>query len=156
MRSVKSLVGDEDGTELAEFALTAGVFFLVFFGIIEFCMVIFTGGFVAYAAQQGTRYAMVRGSDWTNSCASTSSLACYATPGNVQNYILGLPHPGINLQASNITVTPINKTVSGGQCTANGKGCQIKVQVSYAFGMNIPFFPNSIPLSSTSIETIQK
>jgi Flp pilus assembly pilin Flp len=73
MRSVKSLVCDEDGAEVVEFALAAMIFFTLIFGIIEFCLVIYAGNSVAIAAQQGTRYAMVRGSDWTSSCASVSS-----------------------------------------------------------------------------------
>jgi hypothetical protein len=73
----------------------------------------------------------------------------------VQNYILGLPHPGLNLTASNINVTPANTTASGGVCTQFSRGCQIKVTVSYTFHLIIPFFSASIPLSSTSEETIQ-
>ena len=74
MRRLKRLIRDEEAAELVEFALAAGIFFTLIFGIIEFCLAIYAGSFVAFAAQQGTRYAMVRGSDWTGSCASTSSL----------------------------------------------------------------------------------
>jgi Flp pilus assembly protein TadG len=159
MRRAKNLVSDEGASELVEFALVAMIFFTLMFGIMEFCLAAYAGSFVAFAAQQGTRYAMVRGSDWNSSCTSSSSYDCQLTTDNVsarvQNYILGLPHPGLNLTASNINVTPANTTASGGVCTQFSRGCQIKVTVSYTFHLIIPFFSASIPLSSTSEETIQ-
>ena len=156
MRRVKSLVCDEDGAELVEFALSATIFFTLIFGIMEFCLVIYADNFVAIAAQQGTRYAMVRGSDWTSSCATTTSYGCKVTsPTDVQNYVLSLPHPGVNLVASNITVTWLTTTAAGSACTKYSQGCQVEVTVSYPFQLNIPFFSTSIPLSSTSIATIQ-
>ena len=160
MRRLKSLARDEEASELLEFALASSIFFTLIFSIIEFCLVSYSAGFVAYAAQQGTRYAMVRGSDWTSSCASVSSYGCkVTTPTNVQNYILNLPHPGMNLTASNINVTWPGTTATGATagCASNpyGQGCQVKVIVSYTFVLRIPFFTTSIPLTSTSIETIQ-
>ena len=159
MRRLKSLVWDEGASQLVEFALAAGIFFTLLFGVIEFCMAIYAGSFVAFAAQQGTRYAMVRGSDWTGSCASVSSYGCEASASNVQNYILSLQHPGLNLKASNITVTWPGTKAAGASagCPTNpyGQGCQVKVNVSYTFNLNIPSFSASIPFSSTSIETIQ-
>jgi len=62
-----------------EFALAAGIFFTFIFGINRVRLVIYAGSFVALAAQQGSRYAMVRGSDWTSSCATTNSFGCKAT-----------------------------------------------------------------------------
>jgi Flp pilus assembly protein TadG len=160
MRRLKSLVCGEDATELVEFAIASTVFLTFLFGIIEFCMVIYAGNFVSYAAQHGARYAMVRGSDWSSSCASVSSYACQASADNVQGYILGLPHPGMSLTTSNITPTWPGTTALGTSCGTKiyAQGCQVKVTVSYVFGLGIPFIPaqySSIPLTSTSIETIQ-
>lgn len=156
MRRLKSLICDEAGSELVEFTLAASLLFIMLFGIIEFCLLMYASTFVAYAAQQGTRYAMVRGSDWTSSCASASSYSCQATAANVQNYILGLSHPGINLKATDITVTWLSTTASGAACTQYSQGCQVEVNVRYNFGLNIPYIPaTSIPIASTSIETIQ-
>ena len=155
MRRSRKLIGDEEGSELVDFALAAGTFFMLAFGVIDFCMLIYAGSFVAFATQQGTRYAMVRGSDWTSSCASVSSYGCMATAADVQNYELSLAHPGLNLEASNITVTWLTTTAAGSACTKYSQGCQVEVTVSYPFQLNIPFFSTSIPLSSTSIATIQ-
>jgi Flp pilus assembly protein TadG len=159
MRRCKCLIRDEEGYELVEFAVVACIFFTLFFGIIEFCLALYAGNFAAFAAQQGTRYAMVRGSDWTASCASTNSYGCQATASNVQNYILSLKHPGLNLTASNIAVTWPGTTAAGANpgCASNpyGQGCQVKVSVSYTFKLGLVKFSTSIPFSSTSIATIQ-
>jgi Flp pilus assembly protein TadG len=164
MRRLKSLVCDEYATELVEFAIASSILFTLIFGIIEFCMAMYAGNFVAFAAQQGARYAMVLGDSWTNPCVSAGSYDCQLTvaPNNyggatgvVTNYILGLPHPGLNnLTASNITVA-LTTTASGGACTVFTRGCRVKVTVSYTFRMNLPFYSPSFPLTSTSIETIQ-
>ena len=159
MRKLKCLVRDEEASELVEFVLAVGIFLTLIFGIIEFCLAIYAGSFVASAAQQGARYAMVRGSDWTGSCASVSSYGCNATAANVQNYILSLQHPGLNVKASNITVTWPGTTAAGASAgcatVPDGQGCQVKVNVSYTFNLGIPHFAVGIPFSSTSIETIQ-
>jgi len=121
-------------------------------------MVMYAGSFVAYAAQQGSRYWMVRGSDWSTACTSASQYGCNVTTTNktmLQNYVLSLPHPGLNLTTSNITPTPLSTTATGATCTQYTQGCQVKVTVSYTFQMSLPFYSPSIPLSSTSIETIQ-
>lgn len=155
MRSVKSFLCDEDGSQIVEFAVAAALFFTLMFGIIQFSLMIYTSNFVAVAAQQGTRYAMVRGSDWTNPCATVSSLGCKAATSDVQNYVLSQSHPGVSLQTNNIAVTWLTTTAGGSTCTQQSQGCQVEVKVSYTFPLSIPFFSTSLPLSSTSIETIQ-
>jgi Flp pilus assembly protein TadG len=157
MRRLKSLICDEDGAELAEFAIAATIFFGLFFGVITFCQVIYAGNMVAYAAQQGSRYAMVRGKDWTNPCATINSMACY-TPidgSGVQSFILSLPAPGPNFTASNITVTPLLTNEDGGACAAWTRGCRVTVLVSYPYQFSTMIFSKSISLTSTSTETIQ-
>jgi Flp pilus assembly protein TadG len=158
MRRLKRLVRDEDAAELVEFALSASILFMLIFGIIEFCMLIYSGSFVAFAAQQGARYAMVRGSDWASPCSTTLTAGCQAAQGDVQSYVLSLSHPGINLTTSNIKAVPLYTTAAGLSCAAKpyAQGCEIQVTVTYSFGLNIPFIPAAtIPLSSSSIETIQ-
>lgn len=155
VRRCATRVRKEDGAELVEFAAASTVLFALLFGIMEFSLSMYSGSFVAYAAHQGARYAQVRGADWASACATTASYGCQASTTDIQNYILGLPHPGINLAASDITVTALTTTATGSACTANTQGCQIKVQVSYTFPLAIPFFSHSLPFASTAIETIQ-
>jgi Flp pilus assembly protein TadG len=160
MRSLKRLVCGEDATELVEFAIASMVFLTLLFGVVEFCLLIYAGNFVAFAAQHGSRYAMVRGSDWKSSCSSSSTnYDCLAADSDVKNYVLSLPHPGLSLTKDNIKPTWLNVTADGTTtCTQYAQGCQVQVVVTYNFGLTIPFIPStytSIPLTSTSIETIQ-
>ena len=149
------LLRNEDGAELVEFALVSVIFFTLIFAIVEFALVLHAGNAVAMAAQQGARYAMVRGSDWTAVCSSPSSYGCQATAATVQSYVLAQPHGPINLQASNIEVTWLTTTAAGVSCTQYAQGCQVQVKVSYAFPLRLPLVSATIPLSSTVIETIQ-
>jgi Flp pilus assembly protein TadG len=155
MRRLKNLFRDEHAAELVEFALAATMFFTLVFGVVEFSLAMYADGFVAFAAQQGTRYAMVRGSDWKTACASVSSYGCKAAASDVQNYVLSLPHPGLTLTAANITPTWLQTTAAGDACVQYSQGCQVEVQVTYSLQMSLPFYSPAISLSSTSIETIQ-
>lgn len=155
MRILKSLAREEKGEEIVEFAFAASIFFLVLLGMIEWALAFYAGNIVATAAGQGARYAMVRGSDWTSACASTSSIGCAATTANVKNYILSLPNGGIGLAASDITVNWMTTTAGGSICASNSRGCQVSVKINHSFPLTIPFFATSVPLTSTSIETIQ-
>ncbi len=155
MRRVKSLVCDEDASQVVEFAFASMIFFTMIFAMIEFCLAMYASNFVAYAAQQGARYASVRGEDWTSTCATTSSYGCKAiTQTAVQNYVIGL---GGLLTASNITANWPLTTSSGSACP-NGQyyqGCRVQVTVTYSFPLSIPMVNLSIPFNSTSEETIQ-
>jgi Flp pilus assembly protein TadG len=160
MRRLKSLACGEDGSELAEFGIAAGIFFTLVFGIIGFCQVLYAGNFVATAAQMGARYEMVRGTDWgaTNLCSAAGQLACNdtTTSSYVQTYIKNMPHPG--LAAADIHVTPIwmTKDATGNTCTAAGvRGCQVSLTVTYTYNIKAYLFTASIPFSITSTETIQ-
>jgi Flp pilus assembly protein TadG len=156
MKRLKRLICDEDAAELVEFTLSFLFLYMLVFGIIKFCLLAYTSNFVTFASQQGARYWMVRGSDWTQPCSSTLTSGCKAAPSDVQNYILSLPHPGIYLTTSNITPIALTTTAAGGTCTALAQGCQVQVTVYYQFGLNIPKIPaSSVPFFSTSIETVQ-
>ena len=50
---------DERGTSIAEFAIVAGVFFMIIFGIIEFGRLLYTHNALTDAARRGARYAVI-------------------------------------------------------------------------------------------------
>lgn len=156
MRRLKSLVWDEDGTELVEFSMAATFFFLLFFGVISFCQVIYACNFIETAAQMGARYEMVRGADWASACSAVGQPACNDTATSfVKTYIQNMPHPG--LTTANITVTPnwLATMGDGTACPQYTRGCQVQVTVSYSYTLNIPFVPAaSFPVSSKAIRTI--
>ena len=155
MRGLKSLIRDEDGNDMVEFSFAATALMLLIFGIVEFSLFMNAGSFVRVAAKQGTRYWMVRGADWTTTpCNPVSSFDCEATPANVTSYVKSLPHPGLTTANILVTPTPMLVNVAGVPCAAYAQGCQVEVKVTYTFTLST-FWSASIPLTATSIETIQ-
>lgn len=148
----------EQGSALIETALTAVVMLTVIFGLIELCLALYTYHFVSNAAREGSRYAIVRGSD---SCANTPNLTnCNATPAEIQSYVTSLGYPGFDTSKLNVTASWLTATTSGipatttwSTCpgTCNAPGNMVKVVVSYSFPLNILFLSKStLNIGSTS------
>ena len=152
---------EDDGQTLVEFSISSFVLFMAMLGIMDFSRALYTYHFVSFAAQEGTRYAMVRGVDWTPACASASSYGCQASAANITTYVQSLAPPGVT--ASKITVTPtwpeLNADGTSSGCsssaTENSQGCMVKVQVTYSFQFLMPFIPKSaLNMSATSERVI--
>jgi Flp pilus assembly protein TadG len=157
---MRSFVRETSGETMMEFALTAMTLLTVIFGAMDIARAAYAFHFVSYAAQQGTRYAMVRGADWSGSCSTTATLACNATSANVQSYVRSLATSGIT--ASNIAVTTTwpGTNVNGsstGCSTTNSSGCLVRVRVSYSFNYLMAFLPRStLTFTGTSETVIQQ
>lgn len=140
----------EEGASLVEFALVAVLCFTVLFGVMMVGFAFYSHNVIAEAAREGSRYAIVRGSQ---SCAE-STPGCDATASSIRDYVRGLGFPGIN--PDNLTVTTTwSPTTAGTTCTpsalCNNPGNQVRVQVQYAFPLDIPFVPSQmLNLTSTS------
>jgi Flp pilus assembly protein TadG len=142
----------EKGSAVVEMALVCTILLPVLFGVIEVSLAVYTYNYVADAAREGSRYAIVRGA----SCSYLTN--CGATAAQIQNYVQSLGYPG--MKASNTTVTttwltpsaspPTTWTVcSSGVCNAPGNAVQVKV--TYSFLMGIPFVKTAtMSLHSTS------
>jgi Flp pilus assembly protein TadG len=147
MRIARRIIHDESGSSLVETAFSLTLLLTAIFGIAYFAEALYTYEFVSYAAQQGTRYAIVRGAHWGSTvCASTTTLDCNATAADITSYVRNLAPPGMT--ASNIVVNPTwpGQAVNGstaGCGTTNNQGCLVKVKVSYSFSFIVPFLPNS-------------
>jgi Flp pilus assembly protein TadG len=165
---MRRLWRDQRGSaEAVELAFTLPILLMVVFGIIGFCQAMYAYHFVSFAAQEGARYAMVRGADWTTACATsappsfTLTYQCNAAASDVQNFVRSAATLGI--KATNITVTttwpgttPSAVTTCPG-ATTNSKGCFVKVQVSYPFYYPVPFLPTSaVTFTGTSEKVIQQ
>jgi Flp pilus assembly protein TadG len=125
------------GSELVETALVTIPFFALILGIITAGYLVFTYGTVAFAAQQGARWASVRG-------ASSGSPATAAT---VQTYVEG---QAVGLSSNSLAV---QTTWSPN----NQPGSTVTVQVTYTATPLASFnFPNSLSLSSSSSTTISQ
>lgn len=138
----------EGGSVVFETALSAILVFTIMFGLMEVSLALYSYHFIAEAAREGTRFAIVRGS----SCEGFGS-ACPAGAGDVQTYLRNLGSPGINPNAMTVTTT---WPTTGSTCTPSANPCNnpgnlVQVKVSYQFPLNIPFVPTrTLTMGSTS------
>lgn len=155
------------GAAVLEMGIASALLFSMFFGVFEIALASYTSHFVADAAREGARYAIVRGSA---SCGNTPSLSnCGASTDTIKAYVKGLNYPGID--PANLTVNVSYLTGTGDQSSGsllttwascstnpcNNPGNMVNVQVSYAFGISIPFVPQkTINVSSTSQMVVQQ
>jgi Flp pilus assembly protein TadG len=125
------------GSSLVEAALVTVPFFTLILGIIACGYLVFTYDTVAFAAQQGARWASVRG--------SASGMA--ATTASVQDYVTGQA-PGLAPRALDVQTvwSPDNKP-----------GSTVTVQVTYtAVPLSTLSLPRTLTLSSSSSTTISR
>ena len=111
-------VRTERGSSSVEFALSLTLLLTLVFGVLIMCLALYTYHFVAEAAREGARYAMVRGSSCTT--YSGFSSACPVTSAQVQTYVRDLGFPGIS--SSKMTVTTTWPT-TGSACTPSTSPC---------------------------------
>jgi Flp pilus assembly protein TadG len=171
LRILLRLAREEHGTELVEFAMTAMVLILVLFGILELMLAMYAYHFTTFAAQEGARFAMVRGNTWSQNISSDCSTSvppnftmvynCTATASDIQNYVQSLASGGI--KPSDVTINTTSTYVwpgtnpdgtTAGCTTPNSKGCMVKVTVSYSFNL-VPFLHlTALPINATSEKVI--
>jgi Flp pilus assembly protein TadG len=118
------------------------IFFMFFFGIMDFSRALYAYHFVGDAAREGTRYAMVRGS----TCTSYPT-ACPASANDIQNYLQNVP--------AAITATQLTATTTW--TPNNNPGSVVQVQVQYKFKFILPLLPSAaITMTSTSQTVISQ
>ena len=145
------ILGDQ-GQTLAETAVSLGLLMTMIIGLIEGALIFNAYHYVSYAARQGSRYAMVRGSQ----CTGFTS-ACPAVASDVTAYVQSISFVGID--STQITVnTTWSAPPTGAACSTtacNDPGDQVTVTVSYPLsGFVIPLIPvfsGSMHSSSTLV-----
>ncbi|WP_263376054.1 TadE/TadG family type IV pilus assembly protein [Granulicella aggregans] len=151
----------EQGAELVEFALAFMILMNLIFGIISFCLALFSAEMVAHCAQQGARYAVARGGDHSTPCSSTVVYDCVASSSDVQNYIYTVEAGPMSKSSTTVTTTWPGTTPDCNsaciECSpTNSRGCYVEVLVSYTFQLPIPLMEKITPtFSSTSYQVIQ-
>jgi Flp pilus assembly protein TadG len=162
-------MGGESGAALVETALSATVLLALLIGMMQTFLALYGYHYVAYAAREGSRWAMVRGGD----CYLQGTMPnCNANQNDIQTYVRSLGFPGID--SSNVTVTAAwdqpstptatAPTISWSTCSTGtpGTGCNapghmVVVDVTYAFPLNIPFVSNrTLNMTSTSSMVISQ
>ncbi|HEV2484947.1 MAG TPA: TadE/TadG family type IV pilus assembly protein [Terracidiphilus sp.] len=155
--SIRPFRTEDEGATLVEIALASSILFAAVFGVIIMSFALYTYDFLADAAREGARYAIVRG------LYCTGFSDCNADESQISSYVKSIAYPGIN--PNNMTVTASWYTVK--QFTSspttvtlcantNPAGCNIPgnavaVTVTYAFPLNIPFWTSTtLNMSSMS------
>ena len=165
VRKARRLSGfrNEEGGSLVEMGIACMILIPVLLGIVELSFALYCFHYAADAAREGSRFAMVRGANCTGNfskayCSPTDAQPDGADGNDVAQYVksLGYPYSG----AVTTTTQWCVRTGKGtwGTCSttkSNGTGNLVKVTVSYAYPIAIPFFTSkSINLTSTSSMTI--
>lgn len=135
-RRLRRLGRETCGQALVEFAVASIVYFMTLFGTISFGMAVYQYNGIADLAQEGARWAAVRGS------SVLPSLGTQATNDSVQSYVRG------RALGSSVTVTT---TWPSGGSPSNSAGKRVRVLVTKSFTPFTSLIPNaSLSLQSTA------
>jgi Flp pilus assembly protein TadG len=171
VQHITRLLHSEEGSELVEFAVSIMLLLTMMFGIMDFCRMAYTYHFTTYAAQEGARFAIVRGYHWSGAGACNTSAppnftltyGCEAKQADVQNYVKSIALPLIDTsQLSVVASWPATTPDCTSSCSActhkDQQGCMVNVTVGYTFSFMMPFLPKSSALtfSGTSSKVIQE
>lgn len=153
------LASDERGSEIVEFAFSICLWMMGAFLVMYGAFALYAAHFVANAADEAARFAIVRGSSWNGASCSSNLLDCTATSTDIQNYVVRMLPPGLSSSNLSVSTSWPGTTSTGGTCDSqdgvNSPNCVVKVTVGYSFTLPLPFVPKSaLPLSSSSSMTI--
>jgi Flp pilus assembly protein TadG len=140
----------ESGNASVEVAMSAGVLFLLVMGLMNMSQGVYTYHYVAEAAREGSRYAIVHG----------NVSGSIATPDSIQAYVRGLGYPGIKSSSMTVTTTwagyPAG-VVCAPSTSCNNPGNMATVKASYAFPVTIPMMgTKTLTMTSTSSMVISQ
>jgi hypothetical protein len=153
---------------MVEFALVAPILFLLLFSIVEFGRFIYYSNVLNDATREGSRYAIVHGSDATcksgplpggppppiNSCDPTGQRVI----DTVRRFAVGvIPDADFQIFVCWGTPDPVNPE-SAEFCnqTNNGRGQPVRVTLDYQFKSLVPMVPlPTIPMHAESTLVIQ-
>jgi len=134
-KPIKRLVREQQGAAALEFALIAPLFFILFFGVLDFGLAMYAKGLITHASQEGARY----GTIYHLSPPTAGDIRGY-----VQSYLSGA---GFS-QPVTITVTG-----AGG---ASGTPLAVRVDYTYHF-LGLPnFLPEWADGLNLSAETVKR
>lgn len=162
------LAREEQGSALVEFAVTVPLLIFLLFAVLEGMFTMYAYHYTAYAAQQGARFAMVRGYTASQNVATPCSTSappnftmvyvCEAASSDVQNYVQSLG--AINRSHLTASTTWPGQTPNGATAPCSGsnksdsKGCLVRVTANYTFDF-VPFLRfTGLTLHATSEKVI--
>lgn len=160
LSNVRRLASGERGQALVETAISFFLLAMVTFGLIQVSWAAYSYHFLANAAHEGTRYAIVRGAGWYPvNCSGYNSSMCTASAAEIANFVASRNFPGINVTASDVCVeyflsvpsSPSSTCTPNSGTVPNAPGDIVQVTITYPFTLNIPGMPLTVmTMSSTS------
>ena len=151
VRKVGCVLTAEEGATVLEAAVALVVLLGLFIAIVQISLALYTSHFLADAAREASRYAVVRGS---MSCSTTPNLTnCNVSADEMQTWVRDLGYPGISPQRLSVST---KWPSTGSACYPSASPCNnpgnlVQVAVTYAFPLNIPFWKTAtINLTSKS------
>ena len=126
--------GDERGQSLVEFALLLPIMLLIITGLFDVARAVWQENTLAYAAREGTRYAIVHGSegnprvDAVNpSCGTPQAdpVFCVNIPNTVRQAALGVPNVSVTLTYTD--------NYAGSTIPCADRNCRVSVEASAPF-----------------------
>jgi Flp pilus assembly protein TadG len=156
LRALRRRARDQRGSALVEVAVTTIPLLMLIFGVIEISLAIYNFHYLANAAHEAARYAIVRGSSWSTGCDGSGSAGsgygssqCTASTNDIANYVANRNFPGISIAASNVCVQYFSSVPSStsNSCTtstgtlANAPGDIVEVRIRVPYQVTIPGLP---------------
>ena len=135
------------GQALVEFAFVAPLFFLILFATIDFGRYVYYVQILNNAAREGTRFAIVHGSNSFQPAGPAADDPAVAAV--VRNYAIGVIGNGSVFTVHSAWTNPLNLAEPPG----NNRGHIVEVSVSYAFRSMIPIVPIP-PITITGESTL--
>jgi Flp pilus assembly protein TadG len=151
MRGLFRRLRDDGGSTIVEMAVSCVLFVAVLFGVFEGCLASYTYHLISEVAREGSRWAIVRGSDCHKNTPGLDN--CGADQTAISSYVKSLSFPGID-SSSRMAVTAAWYTPGAtAACTTqcNQPGNTVQITVNYSFPFAVPFIPRStIRIGSSS------
>jgi Flp pilus assembly protein TadG len=148
------LMREDAGSTMVEFAIAVTTLLIAVLAIIGGSLALYADHYVANAASEGARYAMVRGSGWSVKCASPASYSCTADSASVKAYLLSIAPLGVSAAQTNVVTTWPATNAAGTACGllngVNSAGCSVTVVVSYNYNLSVPLLPKKLLLLTSS------
>lgn len=140
----------ERGATLPETAIVLTLLLAVMFGIVDFGRALYTYTFVATAAREGARWAIVRGAE----CTGLDHCPAQQGSADVQPYVQSLSEGATDPSKMSATLqfTGCSGGAAGGP--VNARGCVAQVTVTYPFQFLLPFVNGGQILMTSSSQMV--
>ena len=167
VREFANRIAHDEGATVVEMAVASIIALALIFGMFQLSMALYSYHFVAEAAREASRFAMVRGSEcaanFSNSyCSPSASSNSGAQPQDVSTYVNSLGYPFASKLSTSTTWLAKSQDSNGYDIwTSCGTGitCKhpfdhaVQVTVSYPYPLNVPFI-NKITINMASKSTM--